>query len=120
MILLPNSRERAYTGNTLAEAITTNTGCQASYNSSRNELSVDVQDGLVSVLTDGNLKAVPPAPNAQYWPEGASPTRPTSINNVIGNGVRKANTIIEFNFVNVSLYHNLYLRSKILTRRMGR
>ena len=107
--------EQAYTGKTLADAITQYTRYLASYNPSRNELSVDVQDELVSTMTDENLKAGPPAPNPQHWPEGASPAHPMSINNIIGNGMRKANKIIAFNFVNMSLYHNLYLRAKRLT-----
>ena len=102
---------QAYTGKQLAAAIQVATGITTSYFEPRNEIRMAMGDPLLTVLSEEQLAMQPPTAN---WPQGASPQRPMSINNILGPYVRE-NTDLVFTFVNMSQHNNVYLRSSRLT-----
>ena len=101
--------EAAYTGSRLAVATQTPLQLQTVYDEPRKQINIYAPDTQYSILTDENLKAGSPAPNEVAWPSGAGP------GNILGPPTR-GGAFIKFKFVNMSLYHDLYLRSRRLTR----
>ena len=79
----------------------------------RNQIRMQMNDSLLTALSDEQLAMQPPPPTGN-WPEGASPKRPLSINNVLGPYVREGTDLV-FQFVNMSQHNNVYLRSNRLT-----
>ena len=105
--------QQAYTGKQLAAAIQVATGFTTTYFESRNEIRVTMPDAITTVMTDVELSVMPPSPTVS-WPDGAGPSKPMSINNILGLRTREGNDVV-FPFVNMALYHDVYLRSSRLT-----
>ena len=105
--------QQAYTGKQLAAAIQVATGLTSTYFEQRNEIRVTMPTSLHTIMTDTELSTTPPSPTVS-WPEGAGPNNPMSINNILGPRTRENNDVV-FPFVNMSLYHDVYLRSNRLT-----
>ena len=89
------------------------TSFTTTYSEPRNEIRITLPAAQMTVLTDEQLLMQPPSPLAN-WPEGAGPQRPMSLNKILGPHVKEGNDLV-FPFVNMSIYHDVYLRSSRLT-----
>ena len=100
--------EKAYTGSTLAAAMQTATGRSTSYDPDTNSIT-QVITTAQEWLSDNALKAY-----STGFPAGASPTAPRSLNTILGNNSSVTGNLV-FNFVKMSPYDYLFLRSRRLT-----
>ena len=101
--------EGAYTGASLASAIQTATGRTTFYNALTNSITHSLVAGSQPWLSDDAL--------AKYFgddfPSGASRTDPKSLNAVLGDGVNSSTHVV-WNFVRMSPYNYVFLRSSRL------
>ena len=99
---------RAYTGTSLAAAMQTSTGRNSSYDPDSNSITQTITTGQ-EWLSDVALKAY-----STGFPAGASSTDPRSLNGVLGDSSSVTGNLV-FNFVKMSPYDYLFLRSRRLT-----
>ena len=95
----------AYTGVRLAAWISSNFA-SAAYVESTNEITV-AHDGNRLILNDQELRTQ--FPGSGSYPAGASPSRPQSINHLLGPSFLEGSSQI-FTFVQMNPYNELYLR----------
>ena len=97
----------AYTGVCLAAWISSNFA-SATYVESRNELEV-AYDSNRLILNDQELRAQ--FPGSGSYPQGATPSRPLSINHLLGPSfINEAGNQQVFTFVQMMPYSEIYLR----------
>ena len=99
----------AYTGARLAAWISSNFA-SATYVEQTNEIGV-AYDGNRRILQDAALREL--FPNAASYPAGATPSRPLSINHLLGPSYIDGALQI-FTFVTMAPYNELYLRCSTL------
>eukprot|EP00439_Symbiodinium_sp_Y106_P044401 s7423_g5.t1 len=95
----------AYTGVRLAAWISSNFA-SATYGESTNEITV-AHDGNRLILNDQELRTQ--FPGSGSYPAGASPSRPQSINHLLGPSFLEGSSQI-FTFVQMNPYNELHLR----------
>ena len=106
--------EQAYTGTQLAAALQTATSRATTYDPNANSITQDAIAGQ-EPLSDEELKAY-----SSGFPTGASATNPMSLNTVLGSykfyvTAAPATYTIKWQFVKMSPYDYLFLRSRRLT-----
>ena len=101
--------EQAYTGPRLAAALTTATGRTTTYSDQTNAISQVVVPGQ-EWLDDEALRDF-----SAGFPAGAHSTSPLSINSVLGPSYVDINGNIAWQFVKMSPYDHVFLRSRRLT-----
>jgi len=103
----------AYTAQDFATTLQTLSGRNISYDARTNSLSIDASENMQH-LDDFALLSFPPL----YFPSECTPTVPRSINNILRDYDllmdENNNPIQRFNFINMSPYDALYLRSNRL------
>ena len=99
----------AYTGARLAAWISSNYA-SATYVEQTNEIGI-AYDGNRRILQDAELREL--FPNAASYPAGATPSRPLSINHLLGPSFLDGALQI-FTFVTMAPYNELYLRCSTL------
>ena len=99
----------AYTGTRLAAWISSNYGT-ASYDPSTNEIDV-AYDGNRRILNDAEIRSL--FPGIGSYPPGASPSRPLSINHLLGPSFIDG-ALQVFGFVTMNPYSELFLRCSTL------
>ena len=100
--------EGAYIGSSLAAAIQTATGRATVYDSLTNSITHTLNAANQQWLSDKDLEGY----NSGF-PSGASNQDPKSLNAVLGDGVNTSTQVV-WNFVRMSPYSYLFLRSQRL------
>ena len=100
--------EGAYTGTSLASALQTATGRTTTYDTLTNSITHTLAAANQQWLSDKDLEAY-----SVGFPTGASNQDPKSLNAVLGDGVNSSTQVV-WNFVRMSPYSYLFLRSQRL------
>jgi hypothetical protein len=103
-----NIPEGAYTGASLASAIQQVTGRNTFYNGLVNSITHTLAASNKPWLSDGALERY-----TEGFPSGTSSSNPQSLNAVLGDGVNGSTQVV-WNFVRMSPYNYLFLRSSRL------
>jgi len=98
----------AYTGTSLASALQTATGRATTYDTLTNSITHTLAAANQQWLSDKDLEGY-----SVGFPSGASNQDPKSLNAVLGDGVNSSTQVV-WNFVRMSPYSYLFLRSQRL------
>ena len=100
----------AYTGTTLATAIQTATGRTTAYDSLKNSITHTLSSASAKWVSDEELLSY----SGSAFPSGSTPEEPMSLGQVLG-GATQTTTTVTWNFVRMSPYSCLYLRSHAMS-----